>query len=88
MAETWVETQVEQESGRWNVYLVVTTPEGVERRLLTSHHTRADAERMASTTTRTARRRRSPRSDPPPSDPPPPTNPPASPAPPGLPDSP
>lgn len=59
MTETRVDTEVLQERGQWNVYLLVTTPEGVTRRQLTTHRNQREADLMADLLRRSARRRRS-----------------------------
>ncbi len=61
---TEVTTEVTYERGQWVVHLVVTTPEGVERRPVQTHRDERTARLMAETVRRTAARRRAPREDP------------------------
>lgn len=60
-SEYEVETTVRLQRGRWAVYLLVTTPDGVEERHLTDYSTEATAKLMADVVRRTAARRRPPR---------------------------
>ncbi len=62
--ETEVQTEVVAERGQWTVYLVVISPEGVERRSLETHRTEARARLAAEVVRRTAARRRAPREAP------------------------
>ena len=64
MTDLDVTTQVVAEQGRWTVYLVVTSPEGVERRRLDSWPTEAKARLAADVVRRSAARRRPPREEP------------------------
>lgn len=59
-----VTTTVEKERGRWVVYLVVTSSEGVERRRLSDYPTEPKARLAADVVRRTAARRRPPRPEP------------------------
>ena len=56
--ETEVQTEVIRERGQWSVYLLVITPEGVDRRLLKTCFTRQQALLTADVVRRTAARRR------------------------------
>jgi len=58
--ETEVQTEVAQEAGQWAVYLLVLSPEGVERRRLQTYRTQLKAEQAASLIRRAAARRRRP----------------------------
>ena len=60
---TEVTTEVAQERGQWVVYLVVTSPDGVERRPVGTHRHERTARVMADTVSRTTARRRAPRGD-------------------------
>lgn len=62
--ETEVQTEVVAEHGQWTVYLVVITPEGVDRRALETHRSEARARLAADVVRRTAARRRAPRESP------------------------
>ena len=62
--ETEVQTEVVAEHGQWVVYLLVVTPEGVERRRLESYFTETKARLAADVIRRTAARRRAPRREP------------------------
>lgn len=56
-----VAPEVVAEHGRWTVYLLVLTAEGVERRRLASYPTESLARTSAATLARTVCRRRPPR---------------------------
>jgi hypothetical protein len=58
--ETEVQTEVVAEKGQWAVYLLILTPDGIERRHLKTCFTLATAEFTADVVRRTAARRRSP----------------------------
>ena len=62
--ETEVQTEVALESGQWVVYLLVITPEGIDRRRHQTYFTEAKARFAADVIRRTAARRRAPRSGP------------------------
>ena len=59
-----VQTEVVQEGGQWTVYLLVLTPEGVDRRRLQTYRTQARAQQAADVIRRAAARRRPPVEDP------------------------
>lgn len=61
--ETEVSTHVVPENGQWTVYLVVVTPDGVQRRPVQTHRSQARARLAADVLRRTAARRRSPREE-------------------------
>ncbi len=63
MGDLDVTTTVALESGRWVVYLIVTSPAGVEQRRLQDYPTEAKARFAADVIRRTAARRRPPRED-------------------------
>lgn len=54
-----VTAEIGQENGQWVVYLVVLTPDGVQRRRLETHPTARRAELSAAAINRTVARRRS-----------------------------
>ena len=58
--ETEIQTEVAQEAGQWVVYLLVLSPEGVERRRLQAYRTQFKAEQAATLIRRAAARRRRP----------------------------
>jgi len=62
--ETEVQTEVVPERGQWTVYLLVLSPEGIERRRLQTYFTQAKALLAADVIRRTAARRRPPREEP------------------------
>ena len=62
--EIEVLTEVLPENGQWRVWLVILTPEGVERRPLQTYFTQAKALLAADVIARTANRRRPPRPGP------------------------
>lgn len=64
MDETRVDTEVSPENGQWTVWLIVTTPDGVERRPLRTCFTEAEARIIATTLGRSVARRRSLTNDP------------------------
>lgn len=56
-----VQTEVVAEHGQWTVYLLLLTPQGIDRRRLETYFTEAKARLAADVITRTAARRRPPR---------------------------
>ena len=62
--ETEVQTEVVPERGQWAVYLVILTPEGIQRRRLESYIHESRAQLAADVIRRTAARRRAPKEAP------------------------
>ncbi len=64
MGEQRVDTEVTPHHGQWLVSLIVTTPDGVERRPLRTCFTESEARLVASVLRRSVSRRRSIPSEP------------------------
>ncbi len=59
-----VHTEVSRDRGQWQVHLVLIEPEGISRRLLSTHRSEEQARLAASLVQRAAHRRRRPPPEP------------------------